>query len=58
MKEEEKKQVIEVSTDDNDDIIIPDPADIDGYFFEEEGVQMKKIDGIRMSLCMSIKILA
>ncbi len=31
--------------------------DIDSYFFEQDDVQLRKIDGIRLSLCMSLKIL-
>ena len=30
---------------------------VDSYFFENEDFSLKKVDGIRMSLCMSIKIL-
>ena len=29
---------------------------IDSYFFEADEVSLRKIDGIRLSLCMTIKI--
>mmetsp|Transcript_14442 Transcript_14442/g.14051 ORF Transcript_14442/g.14051 Transcript_14442/m.14051 type:complete len:162 (+) Transcript_14442:217-702(+) len=30
---------------------------VDNFFFENDDFQMKKIDGVRMSLCMAIRIL-